>query len=125
MNQIVRDKVQEHVQTEGGGSTVGPVKAGITIVYGAVYKAAGPVVSLSEFLAPVKNAVAAENGVSHYLQVPFAKLRGDVIARGLTKIRALDRSAGLVLCVDGRDEVESEIARQLLPEALLVVGVRS
>ena len=123
--QIVRDKAQEHVQTEGGVGHAAPVKAGITIVYGTVYKATGPVVALSEFLVSVKNAVASENGFAHYQQAPFAKLRGDVIARGLTKIRALDKSAGLVLCVDGRDEVESEIARMLMPEALLVVGVRS
>ena len=86
----------------------------------------GPVVSLSEFLAPVKNAVAAENGGLAHPQVPFAKLRGDVIARGLTKIRALDRSAGLVP-VRGRAGRGRERDRAPAPawEALLVVGVRS
>lgn len=103
--------------------TAAPVlaQAGFVIVYGAVYKHAGSVLVLSEFLAAIKNQIAHENGVAHYLQVPFAKLRGDVIARGLLKLQGVQG----VVVVDPKDEVESEIARMLMDRAVLVVGVRS
>jgi len=96
-------------------------QAGFMLVYGAVYKSEGAVVVLSAVLAGIKNQIAGENGVAHYLQVPFAKLRGDVIARGLLKVQNVQG----VLVIDPKCEVECEIARMLMDRAVLVVGVRS
>ena len=104
-----------------GGLVTAPASP-LIIVYGAVYKAAdmSTVRVLSNILAPIKTAVARENAVGHYLQAPFAKLRGDVIARGLSAVEGLTG----VLVVDIRDEAECEIARVLTERAVLVVGNR-
>jgi hypothetical protein len=108
-------------QTEIKAAAPALAQAGLVLVYGAVYKSEGAVVVLSAVLAGIKNQIAGENGVAHYLQVPFAKLRGDVIARGLLKVQNVQG----VLVIDPKCEVECEIARMLMDRTVLVVGVRS
>lgn len=123
MNKIENAGQDQTDQTQGRDQVQGQTQGqtqGFVLVYGALWKGKGLV--LSEFLAPIKERIAQQEGLGHYLQRRFAELRPEVISQGLAALRKIGPRGFIV--VDQRCEAESEIARMLTPEASAVIGSR-